>query len=145
MTVTLPYKFDDGGRKAAGLEASMDDCVCRAIAIAGRLPYLDVYAALAEGYASVGDRTYLYRNGINVQLEWFYAYMQGQGFEWVSTLEPGSDCRVLLRKGELSERGRLVVQLSHHTTALIHGVIHDNHDPSRDGTRCVYGYWQLKE
>lgn len=21
------------------------------------------------------------------------------------------------------------------------GVIRDTHDPSRDGTRCVYGYW----
>jgi hypothetical protein len=24
----------------------------------------------------------------------------------------------------------------------IDGVIHDTHDPSRNGTRFVYGYWQ---
>jgi hypothetical protein len=24
----------------------------------------------------------------------------------------------------------------------IDGVIHDTHDPSLRGTRCVYGYWQ---
>jgi hypothetical protein len=25
---------------------------------------------------------------------------------------------------------------------VIDGVIHDLYDPSRDGTRCVYGYYQ---
>jgi len=24
---------------------------------------------------------------------------------------------------------------------VIDGVLHDTHDCSRDGTRCVYGYW----
>jgi len=28
-----------------------------------------------------------------------------------------------------------------HLTAVIDGVIHDTHDPSRDGTRSVYGYY----
>ena len=23
------------------------------------------------------------------------------------------------------------------------GVVHDTYDPSRDGTRCVYGYWRI--
>ncbi len=37
--------------------------------------------------------------------------------------------------------GRLIVSVSKHMTAVIDGVIHDTHNPSRDGTRCVYGYW----
>ena len=40
--------------------------------------------------------------------------------------------------------GRLVVSLSRHWTAVIDGVIFDTHDPSRRGTRCVYGYWLFK-
>jgi len=24
---------------------------------------------------------------------------------------------------------------------VLDGVIHDTHDPSRGGRRCVYGYW----
>jgi hypothetical protein len=34
--------------------------------------------------------------------------------------------------------------VSKHYCAVIDGVIHDTSDPSRDGTRCVYGYW-IKE
>ncbi len=53
----------------------------------------------------------------------------------------GSGCTVHLRIGELPA-GRLVVSLSKHMTAVIDGVIHDTYDPSRGGTRCVYGYWR---
>ena len=28
---------------------------------------------------------------------------------------------------------------------VIDGVIHDNHNPSRGGTRCVYGYYQKEQ
>ena len=31
--------------------------------------------------------------------------------------------------------------LSRHMCAVIDGVIHDTYDPSRDGTRAVYGYY----
>jgi hypothetical protein len=39
--------------------------------------------------------------------------------------------------------GKLVVSLSRHYAAVIDGVIRDTHDCSRDGNRCVYGYWQF--
>ena len=45
-----------------------------------------------------------------------------------------------LAKDELPN-GRLIVRVSKHITAVINGVIHDTHDFSRDGTRCVYGYF----
>jgi len=31
--------------------------------------------------------------------------------------------------------------LSRHLTTVIDGVIYDTYDPSREGTRCVYGYY----
>ena len=34
--------------------------------------------------------------------------------------------------------GRLIVSVSHHTVALIDGVIHDTHDPSRNGALCLW-------
>jgi hypothetical protein len=58
-------------------------------------------------------------------------------------MQIGSGCRVHLRADELTP-GRLVVQLSRHLTAVIDGVVHDTHDPSRNGTRCVYGYWSRR-
>jgi hypothetical protein len=56
-------------------------------------------------------------------------------------MQIGSGCRVHLRADELPG-GRLVVALSRHSTEVIDGVIHDRHDCSREGTRCVYGYWR---
>lgn len=40
--------FDDGGRAAAGLSPSTDDCATRAIAIVTGKPYREVHAALGE-------------------------------------------------------------------------------------------------
>ena len=33
------------------------------------------------------------------------------------------------------------IRLSKHITAVVNGVIHDTYDPSRGGSRCVYGVW----
>ena len=56
----------------------------------------------------------------------------------------GSGCKVHLRADELPS-GRLIVSLANHVVAVIDGVLHDTHDSSRDGTRCVYGYWKLEQ
>jgi hypothetical protein len=53
----------------------------------------------------------------------------------------GTGCKVHLRNGELPN-GRIIVKLSRHVAAVIDGVLHDlTEEVSRDGTRCVYGYW----
>ena len=71
-------------------------------------------------------------------------YLAETGWEWVPTMEFGVGCQVHLRADELPE-GRLIVRLSKHLAAVIDGVLHDTHDCSRDGTRCVYGYWTQLE
>lgn len=55
----------------------------------------------------------------------------------------GTGCKVHLRAAELP-KGRLIVRVSRHLVAVLDGMIHDTHDCSRDGTRCVYGYWSQK-
>ena len=69
-----------------------------------------------------------------------HEYMDALGFRYVATMSVGSGCKTHLRSDELP-KGRLIVQVSKHYTAVIDGVIHDTFDPSRGGTRCVYGYW----
>lgn len=56
----------------------------------------------------------------------------------------GSGCRVHLKADELP-KGVVIVSLSKHIAAVKNGVIHDLSDCSRDGTRCVYGYWRKEE
>ena len=80
-------------------------------------------------------------DGVTVKRKWFRDYMAGLGFSWTPTMGIGTGCKVHLRDGELPQ-GRLVVSVSKHYVAVIDGVIFDTHDCSRNGTRCVYGYWQ---
>lgn len=145
----------DGGRKAAGFRGkNAADCVCRSIAIASKRPYHEVYARLAQGNAAQrkapGKRPHRSHgkatacDGIVVQRKWFKDYMAELGFVWTSTMGIGTGCKVHLREGELPMKGRLVVAVSRHYTAVIDGVMHDTHNPSRGGRRCVYGYWKLE-
>jgi len=137
----MNFEFNDGGRAAAGYKGDAGDCVCRAIAIAADLPYQDVYDRLAEGNASQKKRRSA-RNGISVKHKWFKDYMRELGFRWTPTMQIGSGCQVHLKTEELPG-GRIICNVSKHVCAVIEGTIHDTHDPSRDGSRCVYGYWAL--
>ncbi len=140
------FTYNDGGRAASGHKGLTGDCVCRAVAIAAELPYDEVYARLAEGNATQlkskhttkGARSA--RNGIETTRKWFKDYMVELGFEWTPTMSIGSGCKVHLRSDELPA-GRLICNVSKHLVAVIDGVVHDNHDCTRNGTRCVYGYW----
>jgi len=143
---TTTFTFNDGGREAAGYKGKAGDCVCRAIAIAAQLPYQEVYDRLAEGNATQrkskhsGKRSRSARNGINTTRKWFKDYMLELGFVWTPTMQIGSGCKVHLKADELPS-GRLVCNVSNHQVAVIDGVINDTYDCSRNGNRCVYGYW----
>ncbi len=145
----IPFHFNDGGRAAAGFKGNAGDCVARAVAIANGRPYREIYDRLAEGNATqragkntrkrnLGRRTA--REGIYTQRKWFKDYMAELGFVWHPTMHIGSGCTTHLRTDELPG-GRLVVNVSKHSTAVIDGVLNDTYDCSRGGTRCVYGYW----
>lgn len=141
----MRYLEDDGGRRAAGYRGKTRDCVARAVAIASGRPYAEVHARLSAGCGTQragkrGKREATADKGIDVKRKWFRDLMAEWGFRWVPTMGIGSGCRVHLAEGELPS-GRLVVHVSRHTCAVIDGVVHDTHDPTRGGRRCVYGYW----
>lgn len=130
----------DGGRAAAGYRGQAGDCVARSIAIAAQLPYQIVYDALnaTAKQERPRGRTSSARNGMARPT--IRRFMRELNWYWVPTMGIGSGTTVHLRADELPS-GRLVVSCSKHLTAVIDGVIYDTHDPSRGGTRCVYGYW----
>lgn len=141
----IGFAYDDGGRIAAGFRGDAGDCVTRAIAIASGLPYQEVYDALNE-YAKRERRGKRKRNISNsrtgVHTPTARRYLADLGAEWTPTMQIGSGCRVHVRADELPP-GRLVLNLSRHFAAVIEGILHDTHDCSRGGTRCVYGYWRF--
>lgn len=138
------FQFNDGGRAAAGYKGKTGDCVVRAIAIATGHPYQQIYDIV--NHAATFERTGKRKRGVSDARTGVYRtsikrVMKSLGWTWTPTMQIGSGCVVHLRADELPP-GRLVVSVSKHLTAVVDGVIHDTHDCSRRGTRCVYGYWQ---
>lgn len=138
----MKFSQNDGGRAAAGFKGKTGDCVTRAIAIAAQRPYQEVYDGLNAYKADMRQtkrvRGSSARTGVSRCV--YDAYLKTRGWQWVPTMGIGSGCKVHLRDGELP-KGRLIVRLSRHLAAVIDGVLHDSFDSSRNGTRCVYGYY----
>ena len=140
----MEFKYNDGGRAAAGYKGDTGDCVVRAIAIATEQPYQVVYDAInalakQERITKRNRRRSNARNGVGRQT--YEKYLLGLGWMWCATMTIGSGCRVHLKADELPS-GKLIVRVSKHVCAVVDGVIQDTYDPSRDGTRCVYGYFR---
>ena len=102
------FKFNDGGREAAGYKGKTGDCVCRSICIVTGLPYEQVYERLANGNATqrrgkreckskAGVKTAA--RGINTKRKWFADYMVSLGFVWTPTMLIGQGCKVHLKAG----------------------------------------------
>ena len=145
----MEFKYNDGGRAAAGFKGEAGDCVTRSIAIATGLPYQEVYdkvndlasvEKLPKRIASKGKKSNA-RTGVYKQTK--RQFLEALGWKWVPTMFVGQGCKVHLRADELP-KGRIIVGLSKHSAAVIDGVLHDTYDCSREGTRCVYGYF-IKE
>lgn len=136
----------DGGRSKYFKAEKVGDCVCRAIANATGMDYLEVYNLINE-YAKrerIGKR----KKGISnardgVYKDTVWKVLTDLGWKWVPTMFIGQGCKVHLKEDELP-KGTLIVSVSKHTTCVKDGVLYDTYDCSRDGTRCVYGYY-IKE
>ena len=146
----LELKVDDGGRSAAGYKGKAGDCVIRSIAIVTGMNYQKVYQDLynANENFRISSKTKLARilkqkndsprTGTHrVVLK---KYLEKLGWKWTPTMFIGQGCKVHLKKEELPS-GILIISCSKHITVVKNGVLHDTYDCSRNGTRCVYGYW----
>lgn len=133
----MDFVYDDGGRSKYFQAKHVGDCVPRAVAIASGRDYKEIYDMILK---ATGKSP---RNGTYTRGAVFKRLMESLGFSWVPCMKIGSGCKVHVRSGELP-MGRIVCSCSRHYIAVIDGVIHDTYDSSRNGTRCVYGYWILK-
>jgi len=137
------FNYNDGGRKNAGYKGETGDCVTRAVAIATGKPYQEVYDTINA--IGADERTGKKKRGksnarTGVYKYTYKKYLRNLGWEWAPTMFVGQGCKVHLRADELP-KGTIIVSLSKHLSAVIDGVVQDIFDPSRDGARCVYGYF----
>lgn len=139
----MKFQHDDGGRAPAGWKGSAGDCVVRAIAIATERPYNEIYETLRQTRDTMRQtkrvRGSSPREGTHRIV--YERFLKSIGWAFIPTMSIGSGCKVHLRDGELPA-GRIICRVSRHLVAVIDGVIHDTHDCSRGGTRCVYGYYR---
>jgi hypothetical protein len=149
----MMFVENDGGRAEAGFKGDTGDCVTRAIAIATGVPYREVYDALHEAalsnralmarlelrYGAQARRHASPRTGAYRKV--YQPYLESLGWVWTPVMKIGSGCTMHLRDGEVPD-GRVIVSVSRHMCAVIDGVIHDTHDPSREGQRCIYGFYK---
>ena len=121
-------KHNTGGRKGA----RTSDCVIRSISIATEIPYDQVFEDLLTLAKEKQDMP----NSKKV----FHPYLLNKGWKWKPTMAIGSGCVVHLKADELP-KGNIICKLTKHMVAVKDGVINDTYDPSREGKRCVYGYY----
>jgi len=147
MSDPMPWRYEDGGRAAAGYRGTAGDCAVRAAAIATGGDYTALYdrinaVAKTERLGKRRRTRSSARNGVH--RDTLHTVLTEHGFEWISLIGIGTCCTRRLAAGELPA-GRLVVRLSRHYAAVIDSVLLDTHDCARGGTRCVYGYWQARK
>ena len=140
----MKFVYNDGGREAAGYKGVARDCVCRAIAIATEMPYQEVYekinqVALKERRSKKRKSKSSARTGVHKST--CLKLLNSLGWKWVACMGVGTGCKVHLRDGELPNDKTIIVKVSKHLTVVKNGEIHDTFNPSRDGNRCVYGYY----
>lgn len=133
-----PFVRDDGG-----VSIGRGNCVVRAFAIASQRDPEEI-AGMIRSLAKRERRGKRKRGrstpGSGVYAGTIRKLAEALGAKWTPTMMIGSGCQVHVRQGEIPP-GRVVLSLSKHVAAAIDGVVHDTCDPSRGGTRCVYGFW----
>lgn len=138
------WEYNDGGREEAGYKGYAGDCTVRAICIAAELPYQKVYDELFELNHKNNKRGKPSPRDGGTSRKTTKEYMKNLGWSWKPTMGIGTGCRVHLKKSELPS-GRIMCSVSRHLVAVVDGVVQDTFDCTRDGTRCVYGYWYKED
>ena len=131
----MKWNYDDGGRSNY-FKGDARDCVTRAIAIATGIDYKEVYDTIKDLLQHTPRNSLTKKESKDI--------MHYFGFTWHPTMTIGSGCTMHLREDELP-KGTIVCSVSGHYTCVKDGTIYDTFNPSRDGNRCVYGYYTMED
>lgn len=145
----LDFVYDDGGRSKYFKAERVGDCVTRAICNATGKDYKEVYDAISE--LSKKERTGKRKKGVSSARNGVYKgtytkYLNSIGWEFVPCMGIGTGCTMHLNENEVpTNEGNIIVSLSKHLSCVKDGKLYDTYDCSREGTRCVYGYFRKKK
>lgn len=140
----MRFVYDDAGRSKYFKGKDTGCCVCRAICNATGKDFKEVYDLINQ--ISKNEKTGKRKRKRSNARTGVYKYTEKEiiekilGWKWVPTMTIGSGCKMHLNEDEIPN-GTLIVKVSHHLTCVKDKVLYDTFDCTREGNRCVYGYW----
>ena len=149
-TITaINWIYDDGGYSESGFRAKHGNGVIIAIAIVTGAGYRKIYDDISTRQYRFVRNTRSKRieekggaiSEVGVWPQVTKAYLQEIEWEWTPTMSVGSGCVMHMSYEELPDEPVMLLSISRSLAAIQHGNVHAPWDPSRDGTRCVYGVW----
>ena len=140
----MEFIYSDGGRSKYFKATDVGDCVTRAICNATGKDYKIVYSDLKElakheRITKKHKHKSSVRDGVSKRT--LKKYIKSLGWVWHPVMGIGTGCTMHLTDEDFPPFGTYIVSVSKHLTCVKDGVILDTYDCSRDGSRCVYGYW----
>jgi hypothetical protein len=137
----LPFEWSDGGRVDCGFPHrpyAVSDCVIRAIAIARKRPYAEVYEDINIVCARRRKgRAYSHTGPC---LGHYLGYLQQHGWKYYEPVERAG--LEVLPTGRLIVRVQTVARREYHCMAVINRVVLDNYDWQRHNRLRVLGFFE---
>jgi hypothetical protein len=151
--VAIPWKHNDAGNPGRTTKRGrliVGNAVVRAIAIATEQNYWPVYRELYTAqceYVSKSRSKRIKDKGASIDYAGVWPdvskqYLLDRGWTWTPTMSIGSGTTVHLTYEEIPDLPVFVARVSRSLVTVVNGVVQDIGDPSRDGTRALYGYFQ---
>ena len=136
----MKFNYNDGGRSNY-FKGNVQDCVVRAIAIAEEKDYKEVYDYVNKKLKSYGLPS-VRNKGVPKPIT--RELLAEYGWSYIPVMKIGSGCELHLNEDELEhfKDTTIIVQVSKHICCIKNGIIQDTFNCSRNGTRCVYGYYK---
>ena len=135
----MKFNYNDGGRSNY-FKGSVSDCVVRALAIAEGKDYKEIYDYINKllkenGYPSLRNK------GVPKHIT--RKVLEKYGWTWQPIMKIGSGCELHLNEDDLEnfKDTTIIAKVSKHICCIKNGILEDTYNCSRNGTRCVYGYW----
>ena len=142
----LFWTYNDGGKIASSYSRKRTgDCVCRAIAIATKIPYREVQNIMWQHIRR--ERKGKHKKNKShpmhgVHKPTIHRILKSLGWKWHPTTSRKQGCTNLLHTEKLP-KGAAILSLARHTSAVMERILHDTCDWSqKPGERTIYGYWK---
>lgn len=147
--VEMPWVYNDGGYATSGFTGKHPNQVVVALAIATGQPYRETYHAVYRRQVEYVRRTrrkHIKAKGaaiseVGVWPEVSRAYLRELDWTWTPVMKVGSGVTMHLRYDELPDEVLLIASVSRGLVTVVNGVAQAIDDPSRGGSRAVYGFW----